>query len=194
MLALQNGWYLQRQEMLFWRYAETVAIDMSEMTLVEQLLGNYTVDYDSHLTFLDKKYADFHSLVNNDDTQRSDLGGVERRQWADFKDINRSVSRVIVEFKARPTPEHHWHTPQSVMEEANALVRTLCVTATKSDTSHILFVMDGTRNPTTSALSINSRQAHKTVNVKVSATFSSTPTIKLSWLAISKTASNSPKR
>jgi hypothetical protein len=128
-----------KSDVMIARRVDTMASDMSGMTLVEQSSASYTVDYGSQLTFLDKRYAGFHCYGNNDGTQRSDLGGVERRQWADFKDTNRSVSRVIVEFKARPTPEHHWHTPQSVTEEANALVRTLRVAATKSDTFRVLY-------------------------------------------------------
>jgi hypothetical protein len=118
---------------------ETMDSDMSGMTLVEESSAKYTVDYVAQLKFLEQRYQGPYCHTNNDNAQRSDLGGIQRRQWADFKDLKGNLSRVIVEFKALPTSEHTWHTPQSVKEEANALVRTLRVAAQKSDTFRVLF-------------------------------------------------------
>ena len=64
------------------------------------------------------------------DPSRTDLGGRSRRQWANLRQGDGTIRRVIVEFKDRPLNPPHDATKQAT-KELNSLVRELRIAAQK---------------------------------------------------------------
>ena len=73
--------------------------------------------------------------------RRNELGGTDRRQWANLTDANGNVSRVIVEFKAqlRLDDAASQSRTETVKQELNILVRTLRIAERKSDRFRVLY-------------------------------------------------------
>jgi len=78
-----------------------------------------------------------------DPTKRSDLGGVDRRQWAEYTDDEGNRAPVIVEFKSRPCQDDYRYTlgPQVITEEINKLIKTLRIAAQTAETAETFRVM-----------------------------------------------------
>jgi hypothetical protein len=73
--------------------------------------------------------------------RRNELGGTDRRQWADLTDSNGNVSRVIVEFKAqlRLADAASQTGTETIKQELNILVRTLRLAERKGDRFRVLY-------------------------------------------------------
>ena len=73
--------------------------------------------------------------------RRSDLGGIERRQWVKFKAMDGTERDAIIEFKARPSHEdaRFLFGDQYVTNEVARLIRTLRTAAQKPDTFRVLY-------------------------------------------------------
>lgn len=70
----------------------------------------------------------------------SELGGIERRQWANFTDTDGTVSRVIVEFKALPHSDNAESAGiEAVKRDLNVLVQTLRIAELKRDAFRVLY-------------------------------------------------------
>jgi hypothetical protein len=71
--------------------------------------------------------------------RRSDLGGPDRRQWAEYIDDNGNRIPVIVEFKSRPThDDFRYGSPQTVTDEINKLIKTLRIAGQRPQTFRVM--------------------------------------------------------
>ena len=74
-----------------------------------------------------------------DRSKRSDLGGVDRRQWAEYTDDNGNPIPVIVEFKSRPTQDDfRYDRPNTVTGEINKLIKTLRIAGQRPQTFRVM--------------------------------------------------------
>ena len=73
--------------------------------------------------------------------RRSDLGGIDRRQWVKFKAMNGREEYAIIEFKARPSQAdaRFQFGNQYVTNEVARLIRTLRTAALKPETFRVLY-------------------------------------------------------
>ena len=73
--------------------------------------------------------------------RRTELGGIERRQWVKFKAMDGTEKLAIIEFKARPSPEDARFPlgDQYITNEVARLIRTLRTAAQKPETFRVLY-------------------------------------------------------
>lgn len=73
--------------------------------------------------------------------RRSDLGGVERRQWVKFKAADGNTSDAIIEFKARPSQEDARFPlgKKFLTKEIVSIIRTLRTAAQTPETFRVLY-------------------------------------------------------
>jgi hypothetical protein len=72
--------------------------------------------------------------------RRSDLGGVERRQWVKFKGADGNTTDAIIEFKACPCHDDARYSlgKESLTKEIASLIRTLRTAAQSAEIFHVL--------------------------------------------------------
>jgi hypothetical protein len=136
--------------------SQIMMVRSREPTTAMQLDGNYpTVEEDPffldhrRLKFTDQGYSraphTCPELSVNDMTsggaKRSELGGVERRQWAILADAEGNDNAVIVEFKARPGPEDARCSlgMECITSEINKLVKTLRIAGQRPETFRVMY-------------------------------------------------------
>lgn len=75
-----------------------------------------------------------------DCAKRSDLGGVDRRQWAEYTDLDGNSVPVIVEFKPHITQDDfRFNFPiRAITDEIDKLIKTLRIAGKKPNTFHVL--------------------------------------------------------